>query len=151
MAPVDHRGRAKWVGSFRVATQAEVIQIGDTILKKPRVEGELFEKLEPGREACLYVHRFFMRSPVVIGVKYKDGGAKHLISAKYLRGGLLQYATVFAMMSGIAGFVSMMVVGMILRLRGGDFLPPLGLLLGTGFSWYCGWMLFKDFGEAKAD
>lgn len=151
VSPVDQDGNKKLIGSFRVATQVDAIQIGETILKKPRVEGALFEKLQPGREACLYVHRYLMRSPAVIGVKYKDDGSKLIISQSYFRGSLIQYATVFALMCGIAGFVGVMIVGGILHLPGGEFLPVLGLIAGVGFSWYCGWQLYKDYGEAKAD
>ena len=64
--PVDRDGYTQ-PGAFRVATQVDSIKIGSTILKKPRVEDDLFPHLQPGREACLYVVRMG-RAPVVFGV-----------------------------------------------------------------------------------
>jgi hypothetical protein len=156
VAPIDQYGRAKYVGSFRVATQIDAIHIGDTVLKKPRCEDELYGNLQPGREACIYVYRHFVRTPVILGIKYKDDGAKHLISSRYFRGALLQYATVLAMMTGIGGFVGVMIVGAILgRNLGNNFLnellPVLGMVGGVGYSWWSAVRLWKDFQLAKSD
>ena len=123
-------------GAFRVATQVDSIKIGSTILKKPRVEDDLFPHLMPGREACLYVVRMG-RSPVVFGVKYPDG-SKHLITKTYLRGSMLQFATIFAFMYGLGGMFVGGFVGGMLGVTMGGILAALGGLGGVGYCWYTG-------------
>ena len=125
--PVDRDGNAQ-VGAFRVATQVDSIKIGSTILKKPRVEDDLFPHLIPGREACLYVVRMG-RSPVVFGVKYPDG-SKHLITKTYLRGSMLQFATILAFMYGLGGMFVGGFVGGVLGVTMGGILAALGGLGG---------------------
>jgi len=148
--PVDRDGNAQ-VGAFRVATQVDSIKIGSTILKKPRVEDDLFQHLIPGREACLYVLRMG-RSPVLLGVKYPDGH-KHLISKTYLRGSMLQFATIFAFMYGLGGLFVGGFLGAMLgggETTGGLF-AMLGGLGGAGWCWYTAFQFWKGYGEAKAD
>src|SRR5262245_291201 len=86
VASVVQYGRANCVAAFRVSTGVDAIQIGDTLLKKPLCEDDLYANLQTGREACIYVYRHFVRTPVILGIKYKDDGAKYLISSKYFRG-----------------------------------------------------------------
>jgi hypothetical protein len=148
--PVDRDGNVQ-VGSFRAATEVDSITIGGTTLKKPRVEGNLFPHLIPGREACLYVIRMG-RSPVLIGVKYPDGH-KHLITTSYLRGSILQLGTIFAFMYGLGGlFVGGFLGAM---LGGGETTGPLfamiGGLGGAGWCWYTAFQMWKAYSEAKSD
>jgi hypothetical protein len=147
--PVDRDGNVQ-VGAFRAATQVDSIKIGSTILKKPRVEDDLFTYLMPGREACLYVVRMG-RSPVVFGVKYPDG-SKHLITKSYLRGSMLQFATIFAFMYGLGGmFVGGFLGTMVGGETGGGVLAMLGGLGGVGYCWYTAYLFWQGYGAAKAD
>jgi hypothetical protein len=148
--PVDRNGNVQ-VGSFRAATQVDMIKIGSTVLKKPRVEDDLFAHLIPGSEACLYVIRMG-RSPVLIGVKYPDG-SKFLITKTYLRGSMLQLATIFAFMYGLGG---MFVGGFLGTVVGGGetlggALAMLGGLGGAAWCWYTAFQFWKAHSEAKAD
>ncbi len=136
--------------TVRVATQVDSIQIGSTVLKKPRCEDALFQVLEPGRDACLYVMRQGWTT-VIMGVKYVDG-TKHLISKTYLRGSLLQMATIIAFMYWLGGFVAGGFVGSMIGL--GDYTPALALLAGAGaggWTWYQAYQFWQDYGAAKAD
>jgi hypothetical protein len=147
--PVDRDGYER-PGAFRVATQVDSIKIGGTILKKPRVEDDLFPHLIPGREACLYVVRMG-RSPVLVGVKYPDG-SKHLVTSTYLRGSMLQLGTIFAFMYGLGGmFVGGFLGGMIGGETGGGVLAMLGGLGGVGWCWYTAFQFWKAHSDAKAD
>jgi len=150
VAPVDRDGNAQWVGSFRVATEIASIQIGNTTLKKPRCEDDLFQNLWPGREGCLYVWRQW-RTPVLVGVKYSDG-TKHLISTSYLRGSILQLATIFSFMYGLGGLIAGGILGGILGLETlAPYLGVLGGLAAVGWCWYSAFQFWKDYQEAKAD
>jgi hypothetical protein len=150
VSPVDSQGNKQWVGSYRSASEIDAIQIGSTVLKKPRCEDALFSNLRPGHEASLYVYRHF-RTPVLLGVQYTDG-TSHLISSSYLRGTMLQFAVVLAFMYGIGGLIAGGILGSILL--PGD-LPAVVALLGGmaagGWCWYQAYQIRKDYGEAKAD
>jgi hypothetical protein len=54
--------------------KVSVIEIGETELRDVSCSPELQEVLVPGREAELYVHRLFFRTPCVIGVRHVDDG-----------------------------------------------------------------------------
>jgi hypothetical protein len=146
--PVDRDGNVQ-VGSFRAATQVDMIKIGGTILKKPRVEDDLFPHLIPGREACLYVIRMG-RSPVVFGVKYPDG-SKHLITKTYLRGSILQLGTIFAFMYGLGGLFVGGLVGGFLSQTIAPVTATLGGLGGAGYCFYTAFQFWKGYSDAKAD
>jgi hypothetical protein len=149
MAPVDRHGNAQWVGSYRVATQVDMIKIGSTVLKKPRVEDDLFPHLIPGREACLYVIRMG-RSPVLIGVKYPDG-SKHLITKTYLRGSILQLGIIFAFMYGLGGMFAGGIIGSVLGATIAPVVAVLGGLGGVGWCYYTAFQFWKGYSDAKAD
>ena len=77
------------------------------------------------------------RSPVVFGVKYPDG-SKHLITKTYLRGSMLQFATIFAFMYGLGGMFVGGFVGGILGATMAPVVAMLGGLGGVGWCWYTG-------------
>lgn len=134
----------------RVATQVDSIQIGATVLKKPRCEDALFQVLEPGRDACLYVMRHG-RTTVIMGVKYADG-TKYLISKTYLRGSLLQLATIIAFMYWLGGLAAGGIIGSMIGF--GDYTPVLAMLAGTGaggWAWYQAYQFWQDYSAARAD
>jgi hypothetical protein len=147
VTPVDRDGNPQ-VGSFRVATQVDMIKIGSTLLKKPRVEDDLFQHLIPGREACLFIWRLG-KSPVVMGVKYSDG-SKHLITTTYVRGTILQLCTIFAFMYGLGGLFAGGLVGGMLGQTLGGILAMLGGLAGAGWNWYSAYTFWQAYSEAKA-
>ncbi len=148
MMPTDKDGNQYVIGSYRAASVLDVVQIGGVVLKKPMCEGDLAQKLVPGRQACIYVWRNG-KKPVLVGVSY--GAEKYLISKSYLRGSILQMVTIFAFMYGLGG---MFAGGLI----GGMLLPEamvvvLALLGGAGFGlmwWYRAYQFWKDYNEAKA-
>ena len=144
---VDSQGNEKWVGSFRVATEIESIQIGQTVLKKPRCESELFQNLWPGREACLYVCRHGW-TPVLMGVKYADG-RKHLISTSYLRGSILQLLTIFSLLYGLGGLIVGGIIGSFIGID--EYGVGLGGLVAVGWCWWSAFQFWKVYQEAKAD
>jgi hypothetical protein len=145
----DQYGRKTATGSFRVATEIDVLQIGNSTLKKCRVEGNLFPFLEPGREACLYIFRHFHYVPCILGIKYKDDGSKHLASSKWIRGTMLQYIVVWPLMAGIGGAIA---GGILFGIIGyGEIGGGLGLLGGVGYAWWSAVRLWQQYGQAKAD
>jgi hypothetical protein len=147
--PTDEDGNQYVIGSYRAASVLDVIQIGGTVLKKPMCEGVLAQQLVPGRQACLYVTRVG-RKPVLVGVKY--GAEKFMITKTYLRGSMLQMATIFAFMYGLGGVMAGgIVAGMILP---GSWVPPFAMLCGAALGlmwWYRAYQFWQAYGEAKAD
>ena len=147
VTPVDDRGNEKWIGSFRVATGIDAIQIGKTLLKKPRCEEDLAQNLSPGREACLYICRIGL-TPVLLGVKYADG-AKHLITKSYLRGSILQLLTVFSLMYGIGGLIAGGIIGSLIGID--EYGVGIGGLAAVGWCWWSAYQFWTAYQEAKAD
>jgi hypothetical protein len=146
---IDQLGRRTPKFSFRVATEIDVVKIGNTSLKKCRVEGNLFPFLEPGREACLYIFRHFHRVPCILGIRYKDDGSKHLASSKWVRGTMLQYIVVWPLLTCIAGMIVGSIIGGIIGID--EYLGPVGLLVGLAYPWWSAVRIWQDYGQAKAD
>jgi len=146
---IDQQGRRTPTASFRVATEIDVVQIGNTTLKKSRVEGALFGNLIPGREACLYIFRHFHWTPCILGIKYKDDGSKHLASWAWIRNTMLQYIIVWPLMTCIAGVIVGAILGGIVGVD--EYGAVLGLLAGIGYPWWSAVRLWKEYGQAKAD
>jgi hypothetical protein len=151
IARVDEHGRAKFIGQVKVATEIDVIRIGSTELKKVRCEGVLYNELEPGRNACLYVYRHLWRTPVLLGIRYDGEQQKHMVSDAYYRGSLLQYALPLAFMYAIGCWILGMIVGMVIGMGQSSVPPVLGLLGGFGLAWYSAFRFRADFQEAKSD
>jgi hypothetical protein len=147
ITPVDEYGREKVVGQVRVATSLNVVQIGNTTLKKVRCEDDLFPHLQPGREACLYVFRLLW-TPVLLGIKYADGG-KHLVTSSYVRGTILQLIVIWPFMWGIPGLIVGGMLGSAIGIP--EALGGLGFVAGAGYAWWNAFKFWQDVGQAKAD
>jgi hypothetical protein len=147
IGPRDDYGRPTGVGHVRVATSLSVVQIGNTTLKKPRCDDDLFPYLQPGREACLYVYRHNW-TPVLLGVKYADGN-KHLVPSGYIRGTIIQFVIMFAFMYGIVGAIGGAFIGQPIGI--GPVGVALGFAAGVGYAWWCAVKVWKDYSLAKAD
>jgi hypothetical protein len=150
MQPTDTYGNTRVIGSYRTATEIDSIEIGDTVLKKPNCEEALFENLQPGRQACLYVYRNGRR-PILVGVKY-DNGEKFLVTGTYLRGSILQMVILLSFMYGIGGVIAGGIVGSVIGLD--SYTPAFGVLCGAAAGlmwWWRAWQFFQAYQLAKAD
>jgi len=150
IAQVDEHGRAKFIGQVKVATEIDIIRIGAAELKKVRCEGVLYNELEPGRKACLYVYRHLWRTPVLLGVRYDGEQQKHMVSDAYYRGSVLQYALPLAFMYAIGGWILGMIVGMVIGMGQSSVPPVLGLFGGLGLAWYSAFRFRADYQEANS-
>ena len=146
---VDDYGRAKFIGQVKVATEIDVIRIGTAQLRKVRCEGVLYNELEPGRQACIYIYRHLWRTPVLLGVRYDGEKGKRMVSDAYYRGSLLQYALPLAFMYAIGCWILGMVVGGVIGMGQSSVPPVLGLLSGLGLAWYSAFRFRADYQEAK--
>lgn len=130
------------VGNVQVAGDVSVVQIGDTVLRKPRCTSDLFDLLDPGREACLYVFPHFFYYPVIIGVKYADDGSKYTITFGQLVANVASYLLMWPLLFVVGAFMF------------GILLPAVGFLIlfgGIGLAWLSALMLVLDFSRMKAD
>ena len=132
IAQVDEHGRTRFIGQVKVATEIDVITIGSTDLKKVRCEGVLYNELDPGRQACLYIYRHLWRTPVLLGIRYDGEQQKRMVSDAYYRGSLLQYAVPLAFMYAIGCWILGMIVGMVIGMGQSSVPPVLGLFGGSG-------------------
>jgi hypothetical protein len=148
---VDQYGNAKFVGSYRTALVLDALQVGDTTLLKAGCNGEVYNALDTGRNACVYVYRSLLRKAIVLGVKYEDTGEKTLVGQSYYRGSLIQLATVHTLLNTIGCWILGMIVGIIIGLGQSAVPPMLGFLGGWGASWYMAYQWYSDFQAAKAD
>lgn len=148
---VDERGRAKFVGQVKVATEIDAIRVGTVELRKVRCEGVLYNELEPGRNACLYVYRHLWRTPVLLGIRYDGEVQKRMASDAYYRGSLLQYALPLALLYAVGGWILGMVVGLVIGLGQSSIPPVLGLVGGLGVAWHSAFRLRADFRAMRSD
>lgn len=148
---VDQYGRQKFVGSYRTAVVLDALQVGDTTLLNARCPGDVYNALETGRSACVYVYRSLLRKALLLGVKYEDTGEKQLVGHSYYRGTLIQLATVHTLLNTLGCWILGMIVGIIIGLGQSAVPPLLGLLGGWGASWYMAYQFYTDFQSAKAD
>lgn len=58
------------VGNVRVSGKVSVIEIGDTVLRDVSCTRDIYDLLDVGKEAILYVHFNNFRKPVILGVAY---------------------------------------------------------------------------------
>ncbi len=58
------------VGNVRVSGKVSVIEIGDTVLRDVSCTRDIYDLLDVGKEAILYVHFNSFRKPVILGVAY---------------------------------------------------------------------------------
>lgn len=66
------------MSNVRVSGKVSVIEIGDTMLRNVGCTNDIFDLLDLGRDACLFVH-YKWKTPIILGVKYSDGDKKYLI------------------------------------------------------------------------
>ncbi len=151
ISQVDEHGRTKFIGQVKVATEIDVITIGSTDLKKVRCEGVLYNELQPGRQACLYIYRHLWRTPVLLGIRYDGEQQKRMVSDAYYRGSLLQYALPLAFMYAIGCWILGMIVGMVIGMGQSSVPPVLGLFGGLGLAWYSAYLFRADYQAARSD
>ncbi|MCK0198715.1 hypothetical protein MWN34_17595 [Ancylobacter sp. 6x-1] len=58
------------VGNVRVSGKVSVIEIGDTVLRDVGCTRDIYDLLDIGKEAILYVHFNNFRKPIILGVAY---------------------------------------------------------------------------------
>lgn len=148
---VDEQGRARFIGQVKVATEIDVVRIGTVELRKVRCEGVLYNELDPGRLACLYVYRHLWRTPVLLGIRYDGEARKRTISDAYYRGSLLQYALPLALLYAVAGWILGMVVGIVIGLGQSSVPPVLGLFGGLALGWYSAFRFRADYQAVRGD
>lgn len=112
------------VGTVRVSGKVSVIEIGDTTLRNVGCNADLYDLLDPGRDATLFVHRHYWRMPVVLGVKYMDDGKKYVMGFGTLFASVLAYLILYPIFAIVAGFMVGLMGG-----KNGGFMSTLGVLI----------------------
>ena len=130
------------VGNVRVSGKVSVIEIGDTMLRDVGCTRDIYDLIDPGREAILYVHNHFFNKPVVIGIKYLDDGKTHMIRFGTLIASALGYLLLYPLLVLVGGFM----LGMLGGKDGGvmSTLAVLFIIAGLGFCAWTAGMLVKN-------
>ncbi len=135
------------VGNVRVANEITVLEIGDKMLRNVRCTEDLFDLLDPGREACVYIFRHFFYKPVLLGVRYDDG-KKYTITAGQIIASILAYILIFPLLAIVSGFMIGLMGG-----KEGGFMGGLGvtwIVGGVLLSWVQAILLFVSYLAMKA-
>lgn len=146
----EDRRTGRQAAKARIRGEIDGLTIGGVTLKRPACTEGLFPRLEAGREVSLYVYRHLFHKDYIIGVKYADDGARHVMPDNEVRGTILQYVFVWPLLLGIAGLIVGSIVGLVLRFMG-DVLPPLFMLGGVGLAWWSAYRFRQDLALARAD
>ena len=62
------------VGNVRVSGSVSVVEIGDTVLRDVGCTRDIYDLLDVGKSAILYVHYKNFRKPIILGVAYPAEG-----------------------------------------------------------------------------
>lgn len=116
------------VGHVRVSGTVSVIEIGDTMLRNVGCTRDIYDLLDVGEEAILYVHYHFFRKPVILGVKYPASGRKFVIPFISVFASAVLQVIMYPIFFLIGGLVSTMFLG--------NFLGMLIVIGGLGLSLY---------------
>lgn len=135
-------------GNVRTGGEISIVEIGDTVLRKPRCPSDLYDVLDPGREAYLYIFRHFFYKPVIIGVKYPDDGKKYTITLGQALGSAAQYVLLWPLLFIFSGFM----IGLMGGKEGGimAIMAMLWIFGGIGLAWLSAVLLLVDFGRVNA-
>lgn len=137
------------VGNVRVTGKISIIEIGDKTFRNVPCSSDLYDLLDPGQEACLYIFRHFFVKPVVIGVKYPVSGKKYTLTFGQALASVLAYILLFPLTIGFTG----MCIGLMGGKEGG-LLGMLGIAWvvgGIGLSWLCSVWLLINYVRMRAD
>lgn len=115
-----------------MAGKISVVEIGDVTLRDVGCNMDLYDLLDPGRDAILYVHNHFFRKRVIIGVKYPDTGKVYMMRFGTLVASALAYVLIYPLLAVAAGFMIGMMGG-----KDGRFMGTLGILVMLGAFAYC--------------
>lgn len=130
------------VGNVRVSGKVSMIEIGDTMLRDVGCTRDIYDLLEPGREAVLYVHRHFFGKPIIIGIKYLDDNRTYMIRFGSLVAATLSYLLIYPLLVLVGGFMIGLMGG-----KDGGFMSTLAILVivgGLGLCVFTAAMLVKN-------
>lgn len=98
------------LSTVRVSGKVSVIEIGDAVLRDVGCTNDIYDLLDPGNEACLYVHNQLRRKPIVLGVKYPDSNRKFVMSLGTIIGsvigGLIGHSFIGGAIALLIGLIS---------------------------------------------
>jgi len=121
------------VGNVRVSGKVSVIEIGDKVLRDVGCTRDIYDLLDVGKDAILYVHFNNFKKPTIIGVAYPQDGRGFVVP----------------MMAVIANTILSLFLYLIVAVISG----VLGLLVGLGgigFTVYGVVSLIKGYLQASA-
>lgn len=122
------------MSTVRVSGKVSIIEIGDTTLRDVGCTNDLYDLLDPGRDACLWVHHHFMRKPVIVGVKYRDDGKVYNLRFGTLVASALSYLLIYPLLILVGGMMIGLMGG-----KGGGFMSTLAVLFIVGGLGLCVW------------
>ncbi len=124
---VNSRG-AGAIGNVRVSGSVSVIEIGTTMLRNVGCTRDLYDLLDPGKNAILYVHYHFFTKPVILGIGYPDEGRTFSVPFMTMFANAVMYIVMYPLLFLVFGLMSTVIIG--------DALGVLLVVAGLGVSLY---------------
>jgi hypothetical protein len=116
------------VGNVRVSGSVSVVEIGDTVLRDVGCTRDIYDLLDVGKNANLYVHYKNFRKPIILGVAYPAEGRGFTVPLMSVVANTILSLLVFPIMFFIFGLMMTAIVG--------NFLGTLIILGGIGLTLY---------------
>ncbi|NKJ45102.1 MULTISPECIES: hypothetical protein [unclassified Novosphingobium] len=129
------------VGNVRVSGKVSVIEIGDTVLRDVGCTRDIYDLLDVGKDAILYVHFNNFKKPTILGVAYPQDGRGFMVPMMAIIANTIMSLFLYPIVSIILGLIVAGISGV------------LGLLVGLGgigFTVYGVVNLIKGYLHASA-
>ncbi|WP_157220817.1 hypothetical protein [Flavisphingomonas formosensis] len=129
------------VGNVRVSGKVSVVEIGDKVLRDVGCTRDIYDLLDVGKDAILYVHFNIFKKPTIIGVAYPHDGRGFVVPMMAVIANTILSLFLYPIVSIILGLILAGISGV------------LGLLVGLGgigFTVYGVVSLIKGYLQASA-
>jgi len=129
------------VGNVRVSGKVSVIEIGDQVLRDVGCTRDIYDLLDAGKEAVLYVHFNNFKKPTIIGVAYPQEGRGFVVPMMAVIANTIMSLFLYPIVSIVLGLIVAGISGV------------LGLIVGLGgigFTVYGVVNLIKGYLQASA-
>lgn len=116
------------VGNVRVSGSVSVVEIGDTVLRDVGCTRDIYDLLDAGKDAVLFVHYKNFRKPIILGVAYPEERRGFALPLMAIVANTVMSLFLFPIMIFFFGLMVSAVLG--------SFLGLVVILGGIGLTFY---------------
>ncbi|MBE9607665.1 hypothetical protein IAI18_22565 [Acetobacteraceae bacterium H6797] len=129
------------VGHVRVSGKVSVVEIGDTVLRDVGCTRDIYDLLDVGKNAVLYVHFNNLRKPIILGVAYPEERRGFVVPLMAVIASTIMSLFLYPILSILLGLVLSGINGI---------LGVLVIFGGLGLTSYGVFTLIKGYLQASA-